>query len=110
MLLSAGLAGTVLRLSMINVALFITSVALAAPHGITATALAGGVANMLCLPIYLRTLRRQDRPHELARARAHGCSLARSHAYSAWSVTGSQPAAALHNAPWRLDHGARAAE
>ena len=58
-LLSAGLAGTVLRLSMINVALFITSVALAAPHGITATALAGGLANMLCLPIYLQTLRRQ---------------------------------------------------
>ncbi|MGI9503247.1 MAG: lipopolysaccharide biosynthesis protein, partial [Geminicoccaceae bacterium] len=58
-LLSAGLAGTVLRLSMINVALFIISVALASPHGITATAAAGGLANMLCLPIYLQTLRQK---------------------------------------------------
>lgn len=58
-LLSAGLAGTVLRLSMFNVVLFIAAVALAASHGITATAFAGGMANMHCLPVYLYVLRRQ---------------------------------------------------
>jgi O-antigen/teichoic acid export membrane protein len=56
-LLSFGHAGTVLRLSMFNVAVFISAVALAAPHGITMTAFAGGFANMLCLPVYLYSLR-----------------------------------------------------
>ena len=58
-LLSFGYAGTVLRISMFNVALFISAVALAAPYGITATAFAGGLANMLCFPVYLYILRRK---------------------------------------------------
>ncbi|MEZ5933494.1 MAG: lipopolysaccharide biosynthesis protein [Alphaproteobacteria bacterium] len=60
-LLSRGHTGTMLRLSMINVALFITAVAIAAPHGITATAFAGGMAHMLCLPVYLYVLSRKLR-------------------------------------------------
>ncbi len=58
-LLSYGLAGVVLRLSAINVVLFVGAVAIAAPHGITATALAGGMANMLCLPVYFYVLHRR---------------------------------------------------
>ena len=57
-LLSSGLSGIVLQLSIFNVLFFFAAVALAAPHGITATALAGGAANALCLPVYFCMLRR----------------------------------------------------
>ncbi len=58
-LLSAGFAPTVFRLSVMNALIFATAVAFAAPHGITATAIAGGVANTLCLPVYFYVLRRK---------------------------------------------------
>jgi PST family polysaccharide transporter len=58
-LLSAGFASTVFRLSVMNAALFALAVGLAAPHGIVATAVAGGVANALCLPVYFYVLRRK---------------------------------------------------
>ncbi len=60
-LLSAGFAPTVFRLSIMNALIFATAVALAAPHGITVTAIAGGAANMLCLPVYFFVLRRKFR-------------------------------------------------
>ncbi|MEM9626117.1 MAG: oligosaccharide flippase family protein [Pseudomonadota bacterium] len=56
-LLSAGFASTVFRLSIMNAVVFGVAVAFAAPHGITATAIAGGVANMFCLPVYFYVLR-----------------------------------------------------
>ena len=60
-LLSAGFASTVFRLSIMNALVFAAAVALAAPHGITATAIAGGVANTLCLPVYFYVLRQKLR-------------------------------------------------
>ncbi|MGI9501143.1 MAG: oligosaccharide flippase family protein [Geminicoccaceae bacterium] len=58
-LLSAGLASTVFRLSGFNAFLFAVAVAFAAPHGIAATAVAGGAANALCLPVYFYVLRQK---------------------------------------------------
>ena len=58
-LLSAGFASTVFRLSVMNAVLFAIAVAFAAPHGITTTAIAGSVANALCLPVYFLVLRRK---------------------------------------------------
>ena len=57
-LLSAGYASAVFRLSSFNAVVFLSAVAIAARHGITPTALAGGLANALCLPIYFYVLRR----------------------------------------------------
>ncbi|MEM8951942.1 MAG: lipopolysaccharide biosynthesis protein, partial [Pseudomonadota bacterium] len=51
-LLSLGQASVVFRLSLANAVLFLAAVALAAPYGITAAALAGGVANSLMIPAY----------------------------------------------------------
>ncbi len=56
-LLSAGHASTVFRLSAFNALLFVLAVAFAAPHGIVTTAIAGGLANALCLPIYFYVLK-----------------------------------------------------
>jgi len=56
-LLSAGFAGLFVKLSAINVALFLAAVILAAPFGPTAAAFAGGMANLLALPIYFLALR-----------------------------------------------------
>lgn len=58
-LLSAGFAGTVFRLSVMNALLFALLVAVAAPFGIKATAIAGGLANALCLPVYFYGLRKK---------------------------------------------------
>jgi PST family polysaccharide transporter len=58
-LLSAGFASTVFRLSAMNAALFALAVGFAAPHGIVATAIAGGIANALCLPVYFLVLKRK---------------------------------------------------
>ena len=58
-LLSAGFASTVFRLSVMNAVLFAGAVAFAAPHGIIVTALAGGMANALCLPVYFVVLKRK---------------------------------------------------
>ena len=58
-LLSAGHARDAMVLSGLNVALFLLAVTFAAPHGITAAAIAGGIANMLAVPIYLRVLQRR---------------------------------------------------
>ena len=60
-LLSAGFASTVFRLSVLNAVLFAAAVALAARHGIVATAIAGGLANALCLPVYFYVLRQKLR-------------------------------------------------
>lgn len=60
-LLSAGFASTVFRLSIFNALLFAIAVAFAAPHGITATAIAGGSANTLCIPLYFAVLHRKLR-------------------------------------------------
>ncbi|MGI9434350.1 MAG: lipopolysaccharide biosynthesis protein [Geminicoccaceae bacterium] len=58
-LLSAGFAKLFVQLSAINVAMFLTGVTLAAPFGIEAAAIAGGVANMLALPAYVVALQRK---------------------------------------------------
>jgi PST family polysaccharide transporter len=58
-LLSAGFASIVFRLSAFNAALFAAAVAAAAPHGIAMTAIAGGIANTICLPVYFFMLRRK---------------------------------------------------
>lgn len=57
-LLSAGFAGLFVRLSVVNVALFLTAVTVAAPYGMAEAAVAGGVANMLAVPIYGLALKR----------------------------------------------------
>lgn len=57
-LLSAGFAGMFVRLSFINVVVFLTAVTLAAPYGMVEAAFAGGVANMLAVPVYGFALRR----------------------------------------------------
>lgn len=56
-LLSAGLSGLFVKLAAANVAMFLIAVTLAAPHGIAAAAMAGGLANMLAVPAYLVVLR-----------------------------------------------------
>ncbi len=58
-MLSADDSATVLRLSVLNALVFAGAVALAAPYGITTTALAGGLANMVLLPAYFLMLRRR---------------------------------------------------
>ncbi|MEZ5930912.1 MAG: lipopolysaccharide biosynthesis protein [Alphaproteobacteria bacterium] len=58
-LLSAGFASTVFRLSAMNAALFALAVGIASRHGIVATAIAGGIANALCLPVYFYVLRQK---------------------------------------------------
>lgn len=58
-LLSAGFAGLFVRLSFVNVAMFLTAVTLAAPFGLAEAALAGGIANMLAIPIYMVALKRK---------------------------------------------------
>ncbi|MEZ5932734.1 MAG: lipopolysaccharide biosynthesis protein [Alphaproteobacteria bacterium] len=57
-LLSAGHAGLFLRLSCINVIMFLVAVTIAAPHGLAAAAFAGGLANMLAVPVFGLALRR----------------------------------------------------
>ena len=57
-LLSAGFAGLFVRLSFVNVVMFLTAVTLAAPYGMIEAAFAGGVANMLAVPIYAVALKR----------------------------------------------------
>ncbi len=57
-LLSAGFAGLFVRLSMVNVVMFLTAVTLAAPYGLVEAAIAGGIANMLAVPVYALALRR----------------------------------------------------
>ena len=57
-LVAAGKPGLFLRLTIANTALFLILVALAAPHGLAAVALAGGLANALMVPAYLVVLKR----------------------------------------------------
>ncbi len=57
-LLSAGHPGQFVRLSIINVVMFLGAVTLAAPYGLVPAALAGGIANMLAVPVYGLALRR----------------------------------------------------
>ncbi len=57
-LLSVDRSAIVLRLSILNALVFVAAVAYAAPMGIAATALAGGVANMAVVPVYLIMIRR----------------------------------------------------
>jgi PST family polysaccharide transporter len=58
-LLSVRQAGLFLKLAAVNVLLFLVAVTLAAPHGIAAAALAGGLANMIAVPAYLLVLRQK---------------------------------------------------
>lgn len=58
-MLSVNQSAIVLRLSIVNAVVFAATVAIAAPHGIAATALGGGLANMLMLPVYFYILRRK---------------------------------------------------
>jgi O-antigen/teichoic acid export membrane protein len=55
-LVAAGHPGRFFKLGLVNTALFLVLVSLAAPHGLAAAALAGGLANALMLPVYLRVL------------------------------------------------------
>ncbi len=57
-LLSAGFVGLFVRLSVVNVVMFLTAVTLPAPYGLVEAAIAGGVANMLAVPVYAFALRR----------------------------------------------------
>ncbi|MGI9490072.1 MAG: lipopolysaccharide biosynthesis protein [Geminicoccaceae bacterium] len=57
-LLSAGFVGLFVRLSVVNVVMFLTAVTLAAPYGLVEAAIAGGIANMLAVPVYAFALRR----------------------------------------------------
>jgi len=58
-LLSAGHASTVFRLSVFNAVIFILAVAYASRYGIVATAIAGGLANTLCVPVYFYILQQK---------------------------------------------------
>lgn len=58
-MLSVDQSALVLRLSIVNALVFAGAIAIAAPHGIAATALGGGLANMLMLPAYFYMLRRR---------------------------------------------------
>lgn len=55
-LISAGHARDAMVISGLNMLLFLVAVWFAAPHGITAVAAAGGLANLIAIPIYLRQL------------------------------------------------------
>ncbi len=56
-LLSAGLAGQLVKLSAANVTMFLLAVLVAAPHGTVVAAAAGGMANLIALPLYFLVLR-----------------------------------------------------
>jgi PST family polysaccharide transporter len=58
-LIAAGHARDAMVLSGIAMVLFLTAVAIAAPYGITYAAIAGGLANLIVLPLYLGLLRRR---------------------------------------------------
>jgi len=58
-LLSAGHAGLFFRLAAVNVIMFLVAVTLAAPYGLGQAAFAGGIANMLAIPLYAWALRRR---------------------------------------------------
>lgn len=55
-LVAAGHPGRFFKLGLANTTLFLALVGLAAPHGLAAAALAGGLANALMLPAYLTVL------------------------------------------------------
>lgn len=56
-LVSAGLAGTFVKLAAANVVVFLSAVLVAAPYGTVAAAIAGGMANLFALPLYIIALR-----------------------------------------------------
>lgn len=56
-MIAAGMPGLLLRLTLINTATFLLVVAIAAPFGLAAVALAGGLVNLLMLPAYLVAVR-----------------------------------------------------
>lgn len=56
-LVAAGMPAVFLRLTLVNTALFLLFVAVAAPFGLAAAALAGGIANALMLPAYVASLK-----------------------------------------------------
>ncbi|MEM8950974.1 MAG: lipopolysaccharide biosynthesis protein [Pseudomonadota bacterium] len=57
-LLSAGHAVLFVWLAVVNVVMFLTAVTLAAPYGLMEAAIAGGIANMLAVPVYAFALKR----------------------------------------------------
>ncbi|MGI9433689.1 MAG: lipopolysaccharide biosynthesis protein [Geminicoccaceae bacterium] len=58
-LIAAGHARDAMILSGLTMLLFLAAVAIAAPYGITHAAVAGGLANLLVLPVYFDQLRRR---------------------------------------------------
>ncbi len=94
-----------LRLTLVNTAVFLLVVAAAAPFGLAAVALAGGLANALLLPAYLVALRRTISLDLAALARAQ---------LPIWLAAGLMSAAVLIvdgsvgqalTDPWRLGLG-----
>ncbi len=58
-LLSAGFAGFFVKLSAINVIMFLAAVTFAAPFGMVEAAFAGGMANLVALPVYFLALKKK---------------------------------------------------
>ncbi len=58
-LISAGFAKDAMVLSAVTMVLFLAAVTAAAPFGITWVAIAGGLANLVALPIYARRLKQR---------------------------------------------------
>ena len=69
-MLAAGEPGLLFRLTLLNTVVFLLFVTAAAPFGLAAVALAGGLADALMLPAYLAALRRTIRLDLAALARA----------------------------------------
>lgn len=58
-LLSAGHAATFVKLSAGNAVIFLIAIILAAPFGMVPATIAGGIANLMALPIYFLVLKRK---------------------------------------------------
>jgi O-antigen/teichoic acid export membrane protein len=94
-LIAAGHAKDAMILSGITMLLFLAAVAIAAPYGITYAAVAGGLANLLVLPVYFGRLRRR-----------FGLDLRRCfrEQLPCWTATTLMAAAVLSAMPWMMAH------
>ncbi|MEM9624704.1 MAG: lipopolysaccharide biosynthesis protein [Pseudomonadota bacterium] len=90
-LISAGHARDAMLSSAVTMVLFLGAVALAAPYGITWAAIAGGLANLMVMPIYGWQLRRR---FDVDIPRLIGEQL------PCWIATGVMTAAVLGLASW----------
>lgn len=104
-LVAAGRPALGLRLTMLNTAVFLLLVAAAAPFGLAAVALAGGLANALLLPAHLLALRRTVGLDlaALARGQLPICLAAALMSVAVLAVDNSIGQALA--APWRLGLG-----